>query len=326
MYLLPKWVLPNKHPAFYDAESHTAIEQTAKVYGAMNDLVKEYNGFVDSINDKISKFISGAEGDRETFEISLRQEFQDFIDVIELKVSIMEDFANKKIEANVEEFNKSLNSLLKDYNLYVEDVTNLFDEHRELVNQDIESFKQTINTSFTNLEIRFEDLRASVQENLLTTISDVVQEMRDSGELSNEILSIFNGLEERVKSMEKSVIYCSYDANNKALTINSNGSLLPVGKDKNGDGQVNIASIIMNIDDGVECDNIVNRLVEGNTYVGTFRNCSGYPSVSVYSNGEYMISVSDGSGECGVTVEMVNDGYRVTITDPEYDYVIYAGA
>ena len=45
--LLPKWVLTNKLPAFYDMESGTAIEQTAKIYGAMQGMIKDYEKFAE---------------------------------------------------------------------------------------------------------------------------------------------------------------------------------------------------------------------------------------------------------------------------------------
>ena len=86
MQLLPKWVLTNKFPSIYDSESKTVLEQTAQIYGAMNDLITEYNSFADRTNQLITDFINSATQNQEQFEIAMRQEFQDFIDVIEIKV------------------------------------------------------------------------------------------------------------------------------------------------------------------------------------------------------------------------------------------------
>ncbi len=85
MQLLPKWVLTNKFPSIYDSESKTVLEQTARIYGAMNDLITEYNAFADRTNQLITEFTASATQNQEQFEIALRQEFQDFIDVIEIK-------------------------------------------------------------------------------------------------------------------------------------------------------------------------------------------------------------------------------------------------
>ena len=85
MYLLPKWVLTNARPSINDTESGTIMEQTAKIYGAMNELIEEYNTFADNINKIITDFTESTTQDQETFKIAIRQEFQDFIDVIEIK-------------------------------------------------------------------------------------------------------------------------------------------------------------------------------------------------------------------------------------------------
>lgn len=84
---LPKWFLTSGLPAFRDGESSTALEQTYKVYQAMQNLIDEYNKFVDTYNTEWSQFEEKYNGDMEVFTTSLRQEFQDFIDVVDLKVS-----------------------------------------------------------------------------------------------------------------------------------------------------------------------------------------------------------------------------------------------
>lgn len=85
MYLLPKWIITNKRPSTHDTESLTILEGMGKVYGAMNDLINEYNSFADNVNTIITEFTNSATKNQEEFEVALRQEFQDFIDVIEIK-------------------------------------------------------------------------------------------------------------------------------------------------------------------------------------------------------------------------------------------------
>lgn len=86
MRKLPKWCITDTFPSLYDNESATAIEQTAKLYGAVNDMIDEYNAWVDKINNTIEEFINDTNADYETFKVALRQEFQDFIDVVDLKL------------------------------------------------------------------------------------------------------------------------------------------------------------------------------------------------------------------------------------------------
>lgn len=179
MNLLPHWVITDKFPAFYDSESATAIEQTARLYKAMQELISEYNSFVDSINQHISDFEKSTKKDYEIFTTAIRQEFQDFIDVVELKIMSQD----KKIADAI--------SYMK-----------------------------------TNLEI---------------TITKLVKEMKDNGELTQDLLDAFNELETFIKnftlineynpdteqlifkvtnisSIEKEIIE-SYDSNNESLTL-----------------------------------------------------------------------------------------------------------
>lgn len=57
--LLPVWTLTNLQPAFYDSESGTALQQEARVYAKMQELIKDYNSFITKINIYIKDFESG---------------------------------------------------------------------------------------------------------------------------------------------------------------------------------------------------------------------------------------------------------------------------
>ena len=83
---LPHWVVTNKYPGFYDTDSGTTIEQTARVYKKMNELVEDYNKFVDETNKAIDEFVTGMTGTYEEFTVAMEQKFNDFVKVIELKV------------------------------------------------------------------------------------------------------------------------------------------------------------------------------------------------------------------------------------------------
>lgn len=87
MNRLPEWVMTNKFPSVYDSESGTAIEMVAKVYGAMQNLIKEYNQFAETVNQNIESFEADMKKDFEEFTVGLQQTLQDFIDVIDMKVS-----------------------------------------------------------------------------------------------------------------------------------------------------------------------------------------------------------------------------------------------
>lgn len=85
---LPMWVFS---PASrYDTESVTEIEAIARLQGKMNELVEDYNKFVDEANSRIENFVASTDEEQKVFETALRQEFQDFIDTINLEFESIE--------------------------------------------------------------------------------------------------------------------------------------------------------------------------------------------------------------------------------------------
>lgn len=147
---LPKWLLTDKHPAFFDLESATAIEQTAKVYGAMRDLIKHYNEFVEMIEKQVNEFSLENNKDLESFKVGIRQEFQDFIDIINLKVkgSSVEldkavDFMKENLEASV----ISVVESMKDSGELSEAILTAFDNLTDSLNSEISARE----SAFTNL-------------------------------------------------------------------------------------------------------------------------------------------------------------------------------
>ena len=106
---LPHWIIPNKIPAFLEGESATAIEMVAKVYGKTNELIADYNEFVNAVNQHIDEFETSTEKNYELFTVGIRQEFQDFIDTVELK--IMEQ--DKEIQDAVAYMKNNLTATMK---------------------------------------------------------------------------------------------------------------------------------------------------------------------------------------------------------------------
>lgn len=130
MKLLPHWVLTDSHPAFYDSESATAIEQTARVYAAMQSLISEYNSFVDSVNKTIEDFKTGAQNDYSVFQVAIRQEFQDFIDLVNLKIQAQDAVIADAVNFMKTNLETAIHSLLGDEILvYAE-----YDEEAESLN------------------------------------------------------------------------------------------------------------------------------------------------------------------------------------------------
>lgn len=73
MNLLPKWALLNPLPAIYDFESVTPLQQTARVYGAMQEMIREYNAFADLINKEMQSFVGSSEEEIKNFKKSVEE-------------------------------------------------------------------------------------------------------------------------------------------------------------------------------------------------------------------------------------------------------------
>lgn len=130
MEKLPYWRLTNPHPAFYDSESGSAIQMVAKVYAAMNELIEEHNTYIEGLNTRIDEFMSTANTEREEFAVAMRQEFQDFIDIIDLKIQGMEKSISDMVDGLPDLVKEGIQNALKDGTLVI--ITQYNDETEEL--------------------------------------------------------------------------------------------------------------------------------------------------------------------------------------------------
>lgn len=124
MDLLNKWLLTDGLPAYEDSESATAIEMVYKVYKAMQDMITDYNKFVDNTNKSLEEFQSTYNEDQETFTTSVRQEYQDYIDTIDLKIMDIESHY-EGLDTSVTEFkNQTIQELTTFKNQVLQDLAN----------------------------------------------------------------------------------------------------------------------------------------------------------------------------------------------------------
>lgn len=86
MWLLPHWNLTDNHPAFYDTESGSAIEQMAKVYGAMQTLIDEYNKFADNLNKALQSFELETKEEQECFKKCVTELVETYIKSIDITI------------------------------------------------------------------------------------------------------------------------------------------------------------------------------------------------------------------------------------------------
>ena len=162
MRKLPHWCLTDKFPGFYDTESGTAIEQTAKVYKAMNELIEEYNLWIDKVNVLIENFIKDTSGDYEIFKVAMRQEFQDFIDVVNLKIQSQDTVIADAVDYMKNNLRTSIRELISGLRVtgeLNEDIIACFDDFASQITAEQTARKtadENLNKLITNLAIEFQ--------------------------------------------------------------------------------------------------------------------------------------------------------------------------
>lgn len=97
MQRLPIWVLNHRFPSVYDSESKTAIEQTARVYGAMQDLIDEYNKFAETTNKALEMFETDMVDSNSKFKKEICSIVENYITSIDAKLSSFDRKINEAI-------------------------------------------------------------------------------------------------------------------------------------------------------------------------------------------------------------------------------------
>lgn len=115
MNTLPKWIFANPFPAIHDFESLAVLEQTARLYGAVNELIKEYNKTV----EQLESYTKQETANREEFELKITKVIKEFICCMEQKTAdlnqLAETIINEALQAGtikiVEVYNPDTESL-----------------------------------------------------------------------------------------------------------------------------------------------------------------------------------------------------------------------
>lgn len=91
---LPKFIIPDTRPSAHDTESVTLLQLSGVLHGKMNEVITAFNDLEERVTKNINDYIGESQEDQEAFATALRQEFQDFIDIVDMKLSDI----NVKIE------------------------------------------------------------------------------------------------------------------------------------------------------------------------------------------------------------------------------------
>lgn len=78
--LLPPWVETGIQPAFYDKESGTVLQQTARMYAKVNQLTEAYNTFTTNLLNRQDEFETNLTDRQDEFESDINETVDDYIE------------------------------------------------------------------------------------------------------------------------------------------------------------------------------------------------------------------------------------------------------
>lgn len=136
--LLPAWTLTDFQPAFYDSESATVLQQMAKVYAKMQELLSDYNAFVNEVNTTITDFQNGIIKDFECFRNCIIKTMNDYIETIDTKINLQDLNISNKFEEQDEVIAQAVD--------YMKD--NIVQTATNVINQAIENGDLYINIDY----------------------------------------------------------------------------------------------------------------------------------------------------------------------------------
>ena len=107
---LPPWVETGLQPAFYDKESGTVLQQTARMYNRVNMLIRMFNKLSKNTKEEVERFEGVVNDEIEQFEHDVNETVDEYIE----KFTALKDFVDDYFE-NLdvqEEINNKLDDML----------------------------------------------------------------------------------------------------------------------------------------------------------------------------------------------------------------------
>lgn len=140
--VLPLWRMTDRYPAFYDSESGTAVEQTAKVYAAMRELQEDYNSMVEELNKKIEEYETATSKDNQEFQAEINEIVHNYLKMLDSKLKLQDlqiDEQDKKINETIVSIKENLNASIQT----ILDEMKVNDEFNEIVLNTLEDLTNT---------------------------------------------------------------------------------------------------------------------------------------------------------------------------------------
>lgn len=109
---LPPWVETGLQPAFYDKESGTVLQQTARMYARVNMLIRMFNKLSRNTKNEIERFETAVNEDMTQYKHDINETVADYIEQFnQLHDYVHDYFDNLDVQ---EEINNKLDQMLED--------------------------------------------------------------------------------------------------------------------------------------------------------------------------------------------------------------------
>ena len=110
--ILPPWVETGLQPAFYDLESGTVLQQTARMYAKVRELTEGFNTFTENVTNEIDTFEQDTNDEIERFEGVVNDTVEEYIKKFnDLHDYVQDYFDNLDVQ---EEINNKLDEMVED--------------------------------------------------------------------------------------------------------------------------------------------------------------------------------------------------------------------
>ena len=122
---LPPWVETGLQPAFYDMESGTVLQQTARMYAKVQQLTRLFNEFSEDVSNEVNNFEHDTNTEIEHFEQATNTEIERFEQATNTEIERFEGVVNDTVAEYIEKFTE-LKDFVDDYfdNLDVQEEIN----------------------------------------------------------------------------------------------------------------------------------------------------------------------------------------------------------
>ena len=118
---LPPWAETGLQPAFYDVESGTVLQQTARMYDKVNQLTRLFNEFTETVTNEVNTFEDNVNGTVDDY-IEKFNQLKDFVDDYFDNLDVQEEI-DHKLDEMVED--GTMSRLLSEYFAVARDITPL---------------------------------------------------------------------------------------------------------------------------------------------------------------------------------------------------------